>query len=152
MRPDIFFQIYGPAAQAVCHGTGLCASVCLAQAALESSWGLSGLTVKGNNFFGMKAGTRWKGPVVTMDTKEQLPNKTWVTVQAAFRKYATPADSFRDRLQLFKALARYQRLFQLTDAATEARQLLECGYATDQQYAQKLTAIITRYNLTRFDA
>ncbi len=151
MLPEVFFKIYGPAAQAVCHGTGLCASVCLAQAALESNWGLSGLTVKGNNFFGMKAGTRWKGPVLTLPTQERLVGK-WVTVQAAFRKYPTPEDSFRDRVQLFRGMARYQRLFQLTDAQTEARQIQECGYATDPNYAAKVIAVITKHNLTRFDA
>lgn len=151
MRPDIFFQVYGPAAQAACKGTGLCASVCLAQAALESAWGMSGLTTKGNNFFGIKAGTRWKGPVLTLATKEQNPDKSWVTIQAAFRKYDSPEASFRDRVQLFKSMARYQRLFQLTDAQTEARQIQECGYATDQQYANKVIAVIKKYDLTRFD-
>ena len=152
MRPDIFFQLYGPAAQAACAGTGLCASVCLAQAALESAWGMSGLTTKANNFFGLKAGTRWRGPVLTLPTREQLPDKSWTTIQAAFRKYATPEDSFRDRVALFRGMARYQRLFQRTDAETEARQIQACGYATDQQYAAKVIAVIRKHNLTRFDS
>jgi flagellum-specific peptidoglycan hydrolase FlgJ len=152
MTPTQFIAAYGPAAQQACHGTGLLASICLAQAALESGWGASDLTKEANNFFGMKAGTRWKGAVVTKATKEQLKDKSWVTVQAAFRKYATPADSFRDRVALFRGLARYQRLFQLTDAQTEARQLVECGYATDQLYSQKLMSIVRMHNLTRFDS
>lgn len=152
MTPTQFFTAYGPAAQQVCHGTGLLASVCLAQAALESNWGESGLTKEANNFFGLKAGTRWRGPVVTKATHEQLPNKKWIVVQAPFRKYATPADSFRDRVALFRGLIRYQRLFQLTDAQTEARQLVECGYATDQLYSQKLMSIVNAHNLTRFDS
>jgi flagellum-specific peptidoglycan hydrolase FlgJ len=150
MTPAQFFATYGPAAQAVCHGTGLLASICLAQAALESGWGASGLTRQGNNFFGMKAGTRWRGATVTMPTKEFITGK-WIMVNAAFRKYATPADSFRDRVQLFRSLSRYQRLFQLTDAQTEARQLQECGYATDPSYPAKLMAIVKAHGLTRFD-
>ncbi|MFD2787948.1 glycoside hydrolase family 73 protein [Hymenobacter rubripertinctus] len=151
MTANEFIATYAPAAQRACHGTGLLASVNLAQAILESGWGGSGLARMANNFFGMKAGTSWRGPVVTLPTKEQLPNGKWITVQAAFRKYATAEEAFADRVALFRRLARYQRLFQLDDAATEARLLRECGYATDQRYPEKLLAIIKSYNLTRYD-
>jgi flagellar protein FlgJ len=151
MRPDLFFQTYGPAAQAACKGTGLCASVCLAQAACESAWGLSQLTTRDNNFFGIKAGKTWKGAVGLWPTKEFLDGK-WVTVQAGFRKYASAEASFRDRVQLFRNLARYHRLFVQDDAETEARLIQQCGYATDPQYANKLIAVIRKYKLTRFDS
>jgi flagellum-specific peptidoglycan hydrolase FlgJ len=151
MRQDIFFSTYGPAAQAVCHGTGLCASICLAQAALESAWGLSALTSQDNNFFGIKAGKTWKGAKVTRLTSEFLNDK-WVKVPADFRKYATPEDSFRDRVQLFRNMARYHRLFVKDDAETEARLIQACGYATDPDYANKLIRVIRQYKLTRFDS
>lgn len=151
MRPDIFFKTYGPAAQAACKGTGLCASVCLAQAACESAWGLSGLTTKDNNFFGIKAGKTWRGARATWPTSEYLNGK-WVKVPADFRKYATAEDSFKDRVQLFRNMARYHRLFVKDDAETEARLIQACGYATDPAYATKLIAVIRKHNLTRFDS
>jgi flagellum-specific peptidoglycan hydrolase FlgJ len=139
MTPTDFIARYAPAAQKACAGTGLLASINLAQAILESGWGESGLTRSANNFFGMKAGTKWRGPVVTLPTKEEVKGRL-ITVMAAFRKYPTPEAAFADRVLLFRTLSRYQRL------------LKDCGYATDSQYPEKLIAIIRKYNLTRFDS
>ena len=151
MTPTDFIARYAPAAQKACAGTGLLASINLAQAILESGWGASGLTRSANNFFGVKAGSKWRGAVVTMPTKEEVNGKL-ITVNAAFRKYATPEAAFADRVQLFRTLTRYQRLFQLDTFELEARLLKACGYATDSQYPEKLIAIVRKYNLTRFDA
>ena len=108
MTSDQFFATYGPAAHNVCHGTPLLASVCLAQAALESNWGESGLTKWAFNFFGFKVGSSWAGVVLSLPTKEQLPGGKVITVQAHFRRYTSPGESFRDRNRLFLTLARYQ--------------------------------------------
>ena len=43
--------------------SGVLASLTIAQAILESGWGKSGLTVKGNALFGIKAGKSWSGKV-----------------------------------------------------------------------------------------
>lgn len=152
MTPDQFFATHGPAARNVCHGTALLASVCLAQAALESSWGESGLTRRAFNFFGFKAGTQWKGAVLKLLTKEQLPGGKVVTVEAAFRSYSSPGESFSDRNRLFLTLARYKPVLAAKDYASQAHQIRVCGYATDLKYAEKLVAIIKAHNLTRFDA
>jgi len=112
---------------------------------------MSGLTTTDNNFFGIKAGKTWKGAKATWPTSEYLNGK-WVQVPAVFRKYSTPEDSFRDRVQLFRNLARYHRLFVKDDAENEARLIQQCGYATDPQYANKLISVIRKHKLTRFDA
>lgn len=151
MKPVDFIARFAPAAQKACRGTGLLASINLAQAILESGWGESGLTRSANNFFGVKTGKSWRGAFVTMATKEEVNGKL-VTVQAAFRKYTTPEEAFADRVNLFRTLSRYKRLFQVDTFEMEARLLKECGYATDSQYPEKLIQIIKTYNLTRFDA
>lgn len=151
MTPTDFIARYAPAAQKACAGTGLLASINLAQAILESAWGESGLTKSANNFFGMKVGTKWRGPVVTLPTKEEVNGKV-ITVTAAFRKYATSEAAFADRVLLFRTLSRYQRLFKVDTFEAEARLLRECGYATDSQYPEKLIAIVRKYNLARFDS
>jgi flagellum-specific peptidoglycan hydrolase FlgJ len=152
MTPDQFIATYAPAAQRACAGTGLLASINLAQAILESGWGASGLTRLANNFFGIKAGKAWRGATITLPTKEQRPDGTIYTVQAAFRKYPTPEAAFQDRVALFRLLPRYHRLFRVDSAAAEAQLLKDCGYATDRQYPAKLVAIVNKYNLTRFDS
>ncbi|WP_349399629.1 glycoside hydrolase family 73 protein, partial [Clostridium perfringens] len=48
--------------------TGIFPSITLAQAILESGWGRSGLAIKANNLFGIKADSGWKGKVLEMPT------------------------------------------------------------------------------------
>jgi peptidoglycan hydrolase-like protein with peptidoglycan-binding domain len=129
--------------------TGVPASVTLAQAALESGWGKSGLSTKGNNFFGIKG----EGPAghVLMPTKEFLNGK-WVTVNAKFRKYDSPAGSFADHGKFLRENRRYANAFKHTDNAAQfAREIHKAGYATDPAYSDKLIAMIKKYDLERFD-
>ena len=54
---DAFLNKVGTQAQKTSKKYGVYASLMLAQAALESSWGNSTLSTRAYNFFGMKAGT-----------------------------------------------------------------------------------------------
>jgi len=129
--------------------TGVPASVTLAQAMLESGSGKSGLATKGNNFFGIKG----EGPAghVTMPTKEFLNGK-WVTVNANFRKYNSPAESFADHGKFLRDNKRYANAFKHTGNAEQfAREIHKAGYATDPEYSNKLISIINKYGLERFD-
>jgi peptidoglycan hydrolase-like protein with peptidoglycan-binding domain len=129
--------------------TGVPASVTLAQAVLESGWGKSTLSTKANNFFGIKG----EGPAghVLMPTKEFLNGK-WVTVNAKFRKYDSPAGSFADHGKFLRENSRYANAFKHTDdAARFAREIHKAGYATDPAYSDKLISIIKQYGLERFD-
>ncbi|KFE68654.1 glucosaminidase domain-containing protein [Hyalangium minutum] len=129
--------------------TGVPASVTLAQAMLESGSGKSGLATKGNNFFGIKG----EGPAghVTMPTKEFLNGK-WVTVDANFRKYNSPAESFADHGKFLRDNKRYANAFKHTDDAAQfAKEIHKAGYATDPEYSNKLISIINKYGLERFD-
>jgi flagellum-specific peptidoglycan hydrolase FlgJ len=151
MAPKDFFAAYAQAAQDTCRGTGLLASVALAQAAIESGWGKSGLAAKYNNFGGIKAHWDWKGKVVVLPTREVLGGKT-VTVQAAFRWYDSAADYFRGRVAFLRANPRYKRLFAADNAIAEAHLFQACGYATDPKYGQTLVSVIKTYGLTKYDA
>lgn len=126
------------------------ASVTLAQACLESGYGGSDLSRLANNYFGIK-GTGPAGSV-TMPTQEYV-NGRMVTVNAAFRKYNTPSESFADHGWFLRNNSRYANAFNYTgDAARFAQEIHRAGYATDPQYASKLTSLINQYGLTRFDA
>jgi len=150
LTPAEFFAKFAKAAQDTCHGTGLCASVCLAQAAIESGWGGSGLAAKYNNFGGIKAAWDWKGKVVVLPTREVIKGKT-ITVQAAFRHYDSPADYFKGRYEFLKRNPRYKRLFASDDYIAEAHLFQACGYATDPQYGNVLAATVRKYGLTKYD-
>ena len=135
-----------PYAQAAQDSTGVPARFLLAQAALETGWGRSSVkTADGtdsHNIFGIKAGKDWKGPVVQASTTEYV-NGVAQKVTQRFRAYASYADSFSDYAKLISGSARYKNvLAQGTSATGFASALQQAGYATDPQYAQKITRII----------
>ena len=121
---------------------GIPASITLAQGLLESQAGQSYLATKGNNHFGIKSTSDWKGKTIRHQDKKQ----------GIFRKYDKAEESYRDHA-LFLKRKRYEPLFRLkiTDYKGWAKTLRQCGYATDPNYPQKLISIIERYELHRFD-
>ena len=126
--------------------TGIPAKFMLGQAALESGWGKRVITAadgtSSNNLFGIKAGKSWKGKTVEATTTEYV-NGVAYRKKEKFRAYDSYADSFKDYAKLLKNNPRYQNvLANSQDAVGFARGLQRAGYATDPQYASKLTRII----------
>ncbi len=154
MNPSDFIARYAPYAVQAQVRTGVPASITLAQAILESSWGESSLTTTANNFFGVKdqVNDEWRGDYVTYPTKEFL-NGAYVTVNAKFRKYATPEEGFIDHANFLIKNKRYAPLFQLkvTDYVGWAKGLKAAGYATDPTYDSKLIYLVSKYRLDEFD-
>ena len=128
--------------------TGIPAKFMLGQAALESGWGKR--EIKGrdgsnsNNLFGIKAGGDWKGRTVEATTTEYVNGRAQTRVEK-FRAYDSYADSFKDYAKLLANNPRYEKvLASAGDASSFAQGLQKAGYATDPQYAAKLTSIIKR--------
>ncbi|MBP5395598.1 MAG: glucosaminidase domain-containing protein [Bacteroidales bacterium] len=122
---------------------GIPASITLAQGILESAAGTSELAVKANNHFGIKCHSTWSGPTYYKDDE---------TSNECFRKYDKAEDSYRDHSEFLKA-RRYQSLFSIppTDYKAWAEGLKECGYATNPKYPERLTGLIEKYRLSRYD-
>ncbi|HEV2286434.1 MAG TPA: flagellar assembly peptidoglycan hydrolase FlgJ [Steroidobacteraceae bacterium] len=117
----------------------------VAQAALETNWGRSVPKAAGgatsNNLFGIKAGSRWSGAAVTAATQEYQGGAATST-SAAFRAYASPGESFQDYVALLRGNARFSgALGSGTSVSSFAQALQQGGYATDPDYAQKVTAV-----------
>lgn len=123
---------------------GIPASITLAQGLLESAAGRSTLATKGNNHFGIKCHSEWKGD--TLLRNDDAANE-------CFRAYASPEESFADHTR-FLLRKRYEPLFShdVTDYSSWAHTLRKCGYATDPNYATRLITIIERYALYLFDS
>lgn len=144
MAPNEFVKKYLFDAVQSHVATGVPFMVTLAQAALESSWGEK---APGNNFFGVKAGLSWKGETQLLWTKE-FQNGKWEKVQASFRKYLTPAQSFADHGLLLKK--RWPKAFLFADPIGFIRSVQndhEYKYATDPNYVvliQKLVDQISK--------
>jgi flagellar protein FlgJ len=125
--------------------TGVPAKFMLGQAALETGWGKRMIKnadgSNSNNLFGIKAGAGWKGKVATAVTTEYVNGKPQTKVEK-FRAYDSPADSFRDYANMIAKNPRYEKVIGSSDAATFAQGLQRAGYATDPNYAAKLTRLI----------
>jgi hypothetical protein len=149
-----FIDTVGAAAQKSMKSTGVPASVTVAQAILESDWGRSRLARQGNNLFGIKALGNATGPagVVTLATWEHTPDGD-VIVQAPFRAYFTLGQSIDEHGNFFIRNRRYAgALAVANDARLFAQAIQDAGYATDPSYADKLIALMDRYDLYRFDS
>ena len=140
-----FVQSVWPQAQQAAAQLGVHPVSLVAQAALESNWGRS--VPRGDNgdsshnLFGMKATAAWGGAAVTATTQE-FQNGGAAPVQAAFRSYADPAAGFRDYVALLSRNPRYREALNSgTDTGAFARALQKGGYATDPDYASKVTSV-----------
>lgn len=133
--------------------TGIPASIKLAQAILESGAGESYLATKGNNHFGIKCHSEWKGKKVYRKDDDFVDGKL---VESCFRKYEKPEQSFIDHSEFLrdpKKVARYGPLFELDpfDYKAWAKGLRRSGYATNPYYDKSLIKIIETYELNQYD-
>jgi peptidoglycan hydrolase FlgJ len=126
--------------------TGIPAKFMLGQAALESGWGKRQIIAAdgspSHNLFGIKATANWNGRVVQATTTEYVNGVPQKKIEK-FRAYDSYADSFRDYAKLLRSNARYENvLANAQDVKGFAQGLQNAGYATDPEYAAKLTRII----------
>lgn len=138
-----------PHAREASQATGIPARFMLGQAALESGWGKREIRAAdgtpSHNLFGVKAGSNWKGPVVETVTTEYVNGVAQKSVEK-FRAYDSYADAFRDYANLLRGNPRYAGVMAQVarglDAEGFANGLQRAGYATDPNYADKLSRII----------
>jgi flagellum-specific peptidoglycan hydrolase FlgJ len=126
------------------------ASITIAQAILESGWGLSDLAIKANNFFGVKArqGDDY-GEFLTTEYVQGIAKKEL----AKFARYPSAVESFDAHGKLLATLSRYKpAMCEADDPLGFALGLQQCGYSTDPKYANQLAILIKQFNLTRFDS
>jgi peptidoglycan hydrolase FlgJ len=152
-----FISDLWPAAQKAGQQLGVDPRNLIAQAALETNWGTqvphdaSGQT--SNNLFGMKAGSQWTGASVAAGTQEYLAgesagqNGTAVRTTAQFRAYDSKAQSFQDYVSLLRNNPRYAAALNTgSNVHAFATALQRGGYATDPDYASKVSSIAGSIN------
>ena len=143
---DDFVQHHRAAAERVAQDSGIPASFMLGQAGHETGWGKSEIRNKDGsnafNLFGIKAGKGWTGKVAEVTTTEYI-NGAPRKVVAKFRAYDSFEESFRDYARLINDNPRYEKARAKTHSALAfATELQKAGYATDPQYATKLSRAI----------
>lgn len=127
------------------------ASPIIAQACNESAFGLSSLSSKYNNHFGMKCGGSWTGKSVNMATQEEYEVGTMTNINANFRVYDTFEEGVKGYFE-FIGYSRYANLKEATNAEEYLTMIKNDGYATSSTYVENNMAIVNQYNLTQYDS
>lgn len=126
-----FVDSINPYAQSVGQQTGIDPNIIIAQSALETGWGSS---VPNNNYFGIK------GNGASLSTIEYIGGEP-VTVSQGFAGYSGIAQSFAGYANLMSG-SRYSDVRNATTVAGQIAALGASGYATDPNYASKISSIV----------
>ncbi len=151
--PEQFVERIWPYAQRAAQALGVDPRMLVAQAALETGWGRHVPAAKdgdaGNNLFGIKASRGWSGERASHMTQEFRDGRMQAE-RAEFRTYDSVEQSFSDYVALLRGSSRYApALAAAGNNQAYASALQSAGYATDPQYAAKLTAIAHGPRLNR---
>ena len=143
--PDAFVATMLPMAQQAADRIGVDPLYLVAQAALETGWGKSVMRQQdgssSHNLFGIKATGSWQGPQARAITSE-FKGGQMVKETADFRSYDSYQDSFHDLVTLLQSNNRYKEVLNAADKPEQfVRELQKAGYATDPEYASKISQI-----------
>ncbi|KOP52970.1 flagellar rod assembly protein FlgJ [Pseudomonas coronafaciens pv. porri] len=142
---DQFVETMLPLAKEAAARIGVDPVMLVAQAALETGWGKSIMRQQdgssSHNLFGIKAAGSWKGAEARAITSEFRDGKM-VKETADFRSYGSYADSFHDLVSLLQNNNRYKEVVNSADKPEQfVKELQKAGYATDPDYASKISQI-----------
>lgn len=130
--------------------TGILASLTIAQAILESGYGLSKLTINANNLFGIKADKYWTGQSYICNGFEYINGKRKDDIPIKWRKYPSWAESIADH-SAFLHLKRYSNILNCKDYKKVCDNIRLDGYATSPSYTSSLIGLIEQYKLYQYD-
>lgn len=144
--PAEFVAAISPEIERAAHKLGVAPEVLLAQAVLETGWGKKiprhSDGRSSHNLFGIKAQTHWEGARVAVNTLEFEAGQFKPHI-AAFRAYDSVSAAINDYVSFIKNNSRYSAALAAgVDAQAYAKELQAAGYATDPQYAKKLTKLM----------
>lgn len=149
-QQQTFINLIAPLIQAECkkRGWGVPSAI-IAQACIESAWGLSGLA-KYHNYFGLKCGSSWKGASVNMKTKEEYTVGVLTTISDNFRAYSDMAAGVAGYFD-FVSANRYSAARTARDPRTYLTAIKNAGYATSSTYVNTNMSTINAHQLTKYD-
>ncbi|RFA28557.1 hypothetical protein CAI21_11865 [Alkalilimnicola ehrlichii] len=145
-QPEDFVRAVWSAAEKTARNLGVSARALVAQAALETGWGQHVMR-RGDgdssfNLFGIKAHRDWSGDTVNVPTLEYR-NGVPEREMASFRAYRSIEESFQDYENFLRSNPRYRDALAVADdPEAYVRALQDAGYATDPNYADKITRIM----------
>jgi len=139
-QQDYFNEVYQTAVKLGANPTQ--AKLAASQASLETGYGKS---VKGNNHFGIKAGSKYNGETVDFATHEVYGGKK-TAITDKFRAYDGLAGSVKGYLEFMpKAFPSAWNAPDFETASANLNAGKKGGYATDPKYASKLNWISNKF-------
>lgn len=141
---EAFYQKYAQAAIEQQIKYGIPASITLSQMAIESGMGTNTLSTQYNNYFSIKKGGSWNGPVTY-----HLDDHSY---KEPFRVYGSVAESIEDHSKLLMKPIYQEKVKNLssTDCYKWAKNIGNT-YATSGSYAKSLCEEINDYKLYKYD-
>lgn len=151
--PEKFVRDIWPHAERIARQLNVPTKGVVAQAALETGWGKHVMPAQdgGNslNLFGIKAGSSWMGDRVARQTVEFDGDVARAEV-AQFRAYGDVRETFDDYANLLTANSRYSNVSgHGHDVKGFASALQASGYATDPDYADKISRVANSDTMAR---
>lgn len=134
--------------EAKARGYQVCSPI-IAQACLESNYGISQLSARWHNYFGMKCGSAWKGQSVNLATKEEY-NSQLVNIRDNFRAYSSMEEGVKGYFDFINT-NRYANLKKAVTPKEYLEFIKRDGYATSSSYVSSCMSVISRHDLERFD-
>jgi len=125
-----FYNYYAPLFVATCRGTNLDARVPLVQAYIETG-GKSKLFIENNNILGLKAGKRYTGKTVLIETSEHTTTGKEFTVNQKFKSFDNVKDCINEYLKLLDKKA-YKGILNKTNIDGQIKCLRP--YSTNKDY------------------
>lgn len=150
-RADDFIEQILPHALAAQEKYGVPASLTIAQAAVETGWGQH---VKGNNYFGIKAGKSWDGETIRFNTHEVFDGNR-VAMPDNFRAYMGIEESVMNYAHTLANHSEWKK--DLSAAQGDSLKTIEgmqsgsMKYATAPTYTKLISNVITSRDLAQYD-
>ena len=141
---DAFIEQIKPIAEKLTANTAIPPQLAIGQAALETGWGSEVIADAdgklSHNLFGMKASAQ-DDAAVEIASSEFLQGQ-WQQLKSRFKAYTGWAESITDYVAQLTSNPRYAAVVKADSLEGKLAALQEAGYATDPNYASKISRII----------
>ncbi len=148
MTKQEFFAAAMRAARTASRESGFPPGITVAQAALESNFGQSRLSVDAHNYFGIKAHANHSR--VSYPTFENVGGRD-VRVSAEFARYASMEECFTDRDRIIATVCCYSGARACGGDPEAFAHALSTHWATDPHYLEKLLRVYRDNHLDELD-
>ena len=126
-------------------------SAIIAQACIESAYGASTLSAKYHNYFGIKWYKGCGRNAVNLKTNEEYTPGVLTSITAGFMVGSCMEDGVRMYFEFIQRNSRYNNLKQATSSRNYLELIKADGYATSSTYVANTYAVVTKYDLLKYD-